>query len=482
MSSITRQDILNGKIRFFPFHTADVSFMNMNSIEVWYLINLLHEKSDKDFRDFKISTIYPFKIVMDNLIEIIWDYKEDVFIFYLENYFHSSDYLYNYFIKLLDRLRQKWVYKKIIVQSYKISRKESEDLINRFENVKIVIRTDIEYFINEFVCKWTQIDEIWNITYLNKSWKVISTKEQSVNYELWEYLFGSYYSGYLELLQEDILEQAIIISSNNNKKKYDTTIWSKFKQFHDTLKIKRWMICTGRWCKYKCMYCFRWSKFSKIRQIPIDVIKRDLDYLTRNWYDDIYIYDDCFLSTNYDRIDDILDLLSKYQFTYQTAIRYEILNENIFQKILKSSINKLQIWLQTINSETNKLIGRILEPEKFRNICDKLKKNWKKVYIDLIVWLPWDSLKDFIETLNFAVSLSPSMIAINTLFVNPWTELYKNKEKYGIQYQDFDEDRSDHIVPLIKQSNTFSEKDYLLAKKYIMKIAELNTNIAIVSR
>ena len=46
---------------------------------------------------------------------------------------------------------------------------------------------------------------------------------------------------------------------------------------------------------------------------------------------------DNYVNTNYNRLEEINSLLSKYSFTYKIDSRYELLNEKIFEKL--NSVN-----------------------------------------------------------------------------------------------------------------------------------------------
>jgi hypothetical protein len=83
----------------------------------------------------------------------------------LENYYHSSEYSYNFVLKLLQYLKDNNIEKKIIIHTLKTTQKNIDFLIKEFDNVLLIINTDIEYFFLEFFHKKTQIKDITNIMY-----------------------------------------------------------------------------------------------------------------------------------------------------------------------------------------------------------------------------------------------------------------------------------------------------------------------------
>jgi radical SAM superfamily enzyme YgiQ (UPF0313 family) len=76
------------------------------------------------------------------------------------------------------------------------------------------------------------------------------------------------------------------------------------------------MLTSGRGCLYNCSYCYRGAKYSSVRQISLETLKQDLDYLEELQYEYVYFYDDCFVTTNLRRMDEIIELLGKYRFEY----------------------------------------------------------------------------------------------------------------------------------------------------------------------
>lgn len=474
-NTITVKDFLKSKVRLFVNHTRDAYFTKYYSAEAWYTISLLIDKCKKKLTDFRITTIQPFPEIFNNLQDVILSYTEDYFIIYLENYFHSNEYYYHYIKHLLNIMKKNWISdKKIIIQSYKISKEEAKDLLEEHNNVKAVLRTDMDYFLNEFLYKKTDLSNISNILYKDKDWKVITTDDNVIKSSLEDYTIWCYYNWYLETLQDEALEKTLFMDE------------SRKKIYYDGLRRPTALLCTWKWCIYNCIYCFRAAKYNVLRQIPVDIIKKDLDYLQENKYKNIYLYDDCFLTTNANRIDEILELFNKYDMNFQIAMRYEMaFRWDFLQKLINSNIDKIQIWVQSINQDTNKLIWRAIDLEKFQQIFDAFKKKWKMIWLDLILWLPGETLKDFINTFNYVVKLKPAAIYINTLFLNPNTELYNNREKYWVEYSHESKTnkfRHFHSVPLIKQSTSFPSKDIDLARKYIDKVIKLNKDILIISR
>gem|GEM_PF-2470204 len=75
-------------------------------------------------------------------------------------------------------------------------------------------------------------------------------------------------------------------------------------------------------------------------------------------YEYIYFYDDCFITTNLHRLDGIIALLSKYNFSYGISARYEVCTNDALMRISKLNIKRIQIGLQSVSIGVNKETNR----------------------------------------------------------------------------------------------------------------------------
>lgn len=475
-------ELKNKKIRFFLLQSNDTWLFLFKEFYFWYLLNLLIDKLWFKLWNIEAEIVFPFKKYLNNLYDKSLFFEEEVYIFYLENAYHSNNYWYQFVNDFLDKINERWEKKEVYIYSLKISLEEANELLRKYDFVKLIIRTDIEYFFNKFFFDNLKMEDIPNILFKTDNW-IVETKKESVEYDLWEYILWWHYSWYIDKFK---LSKDYIISILDNDNKYTDDLvtyrWPKEKRINDFRyrPDTSAMISTWRWCKYNCSYCYRWVKYSKVRLIPLDIIKKDLDYLSSMYYEDIYVYDDCFLTTNIWRIDEIINLFSNYNFYYGISIRYEICSAEIFEKLSNINLYRVQIWLQSISLSTNANTWRGLNLSKFKYLVKNFRERWTIVSIDIILWLPWETLKDFIDTLNFAVSLDPWSIHINTLFLNPWTKLTKEKDKYWIATNE--DKKLLFSVPTLVSSNSFSQADIVIAKKYIEKISKKYLSTKIILR
>lgn len=473
---------IKSKIRIFSLQTKDPWMISRPDLSAWYLISLLVDKIGMSFLNISLEVIYPFKKYADFLLNNLSSLKEDYFIFYLENYYHSSNYWLGFLKEILSKMKENWQNNRVIIHSLKLWKEEWYELMKQFKSIEAIINTDIEYFFNELLYKKTPIDKIPNILYRDNNWDIIINSYEDVKYDLWDYIIWWYNGWYILRLthnpyyiktifdEDDNTTNNLFYYRKSKNKKIESLTFSSAKNKFD--------ISTWRWCKYKCVYCYRWVKYSTVRQIPLNIIKKDLDYLDSIWINYINIYDDCFLTTNNDRLKEIIDLLWSYNFSYQMALRYEICTPANFELLWKLKLDFVQIWLQSVSKNTNILTWRNLDIDNFSNIIQKFKDNWVYISLDTILWLPWENKYDFLRTFKYALSLEPNNITVNTLFFNPWTELYNKKKELWIVAQ---KEKLFNVWSIL-ESSTFSNNDIIETKEYLWKISQKIKHISFILR
>ena len=463
-------NLKKAQIRIFPFHTNDTSFILYNDLPTSYLLSLLIWKLWFNLNQFVFDYVYHTKKYIDKTLINLSDYKEDYFIFYLENYYHSSNYAMWFLSLVLDKIEELETKPHIIIHTIKTPSEEIKKLIEKYDFMLLVVNWDFEEFFYKLFWNNSPIEEISNIYYRDDSWKIYINEKANVVSDLDNYVLPAYASKYYTNFAKS--KDYVISMLDEDDETTDKDIYYK-RPKEQVIESFRYssetavMLTTWRWCKYNCSYCYRWVKYSAIRQISLDTIKKDLDYLSELKYEYVYLYDDCFITTNMDRLEALVDLLSKYDFVYWISVRFEVCSSEVLDKISKLRIEKIQIWLQSISIEGNKETKRWFNKTRFEETLWKLGSLWIKVSLDLIIWLPWEWLKWFLKTFNYAISLNPSGIHVNTLFLNPWTELYKKQKEYWITTDNSKSIASLFHVNTVKSSNDFSEKDVIMAKKYV---------------
>jgi hypothetical protein len=98
--------IKESKIKFFPLQTRDHAFILYPDLPTAYLLPLLIDKIGFSINQFSFEHVYSTNKFLNRILYNINDYDEDYFIFYLENYYHSSNYALFFLEKVLDKLSE----------------------------------------------------------------------------------------------------------------------------------------------------------------------------------------------------------------------------------------------------------------------------------------------------------------------------------------------------------------------------------------
>lgn len=478
-------DIKNSRIRIFSLQTKNQYYIMVPDLNSSYLLSLLIDKIWFQLNQFEIDYIFPFNKYSTNLVNNLDSYDEDYFIFYIENICHSNDYAFWFIHFILDRIKKKKKLTKVIIHSLKMEKKEIQELFKKFDSLLSIVSTDLELFFNEIFFKKTDLKDIPNISYRADNWDVFINKKEVIKEDLNEYIKGAYYNGYyskfkpskdyiISLLPEDDVY-------TDKKMHYRRPKEMMINSIRNNDESKA-LLLTSRWCMYNCSYCFRWKRYSKVRQISLESIKKDLDYLSELQYSTVDFQDDCFFTNNINRFDELIELLWKYNFSYKVSIRFESCTSERLMQISKLNISRMQIWLQSVSKSANTEAKRGFDEEKFRNTLKYINDLWIKISLDIILWLPSDGLKWFIRTFNFALKLRPRTICVNSLFLSPWTDLYKKKDAYGIVCTGEDINENFFSVPYMFYSKSFSIKDLELARKYVSRFVGRYDNLGVILR
>jgi len=182
-------------------------------------------------------------------------------------------------------------------------------------------------------------------------------------------------------------------------------------------------------------------------------------------------------------MNDLTSLLSKYDFEYWISARYEVCTEENLEYLSRINIRRIQVWLQSVSFEVNKWTKRWFKKENFERTFKSMYEKGIAVSLDIILWLPWEWLKGFLTTFQYAVKLQPKSIFINSLFLNPGTDLYNKKDEYWIITNDINWKKNLFHVPSIYESSNFTKLEIEFARKYVSYyIDKLKDNIYIILR
>lgn len=218
---------------------------------------------------------------------------------------------------------------------------------------------------------------------------------------------------------------------------------------------------TSRGCPFACAYC-TWGK-RKMRYFDLDKLKPAFNYLfNHSKVKTIYITDsNPFLKKR--RTKELLEFIIKENVhkklvTFEASPEY-ITDEYILNLIIKLGNEEFAFGVQSTSPQVLNQIHRRFNPDLYKKNIQLIREKNSSVemWFSLIIGLPGDNYSQFLESVDFVLSLRPSGIYFHELLCLPGSALHKNPENYGIEYQE----EAPHKVT---KNKTFPKKEYNSAK------------------
>ncbi len=219
-------------------------------------------------------------------------------------------------------------------------------------------------------------------------------------------------------------------------------------------------------CRFGCYYCARSVKFEKVRFFSAKRFYDEIEYLNSNFKISLFfILDDAFVfskkrleefSLEFEKRKEKLSNLANIRLFIMSRI--ELLDEEIIKLLKGLNVVFIQIGLQTTNPNLQLYMNRNDSTNKFTEVSLLLKRHGIKLFLDIIVGLPGDSIDYFKKTLDFAIKLSPQVMQVKQLYLNSGTLFYAKQKEYGIKTSYAGTE--DFSVPFVTESIGNVNKEY----------------------
>lgn len=290
-----------------------------------------------------------------------------------------------------------------------------------------------------------------------------------------------------------------IISKKNNKIILNTRIHKIMDNYfydltNDFLNIdlenQIVYVETSRGCPYGCFYCLA-SLDNDIRNIPLDMLFKKLDYLLNNKAKIIKFLDRTF-NFNINRTNQILDYLITNDNNYtvfQFEITGELLDDSSIELIntkARKGQFRFEIGIQSTNKQANLEIGRYQDFESLKNVIQKINKGNKvALHLDLIAGLPFEDLASFKKTFNDVYKLNGLELQLGILKLLKGTKMndlvlkheyvFKTDAPYELIKNKYLSSEDLDIIEIVEKglNNFYNQQkarlfvDYILKNKYI---------------
>ncbi len=188
-------------------------------------------------------------------------------------------------------------------------------------------------------------------------------------------------------------------------------------------------------CKRKCAYCdFLSSPDTSTLPAYLDMLLKEISmFETNEKIKSIFIGGGTPSYIDSSHIAKILELI-KGNFVISPDCEISIesnpgtLDEEKLSAYTAAGINRISIGVQSFDDRLLKILGRIHDSKTAEENIRLAKKYFNNINLDLMFALPSQSLQDWKNTLEKAVSLEPTHISAYSLIIEEGTSFY---EKYS---------------------------------------------------
>lgn len=419
-------------------------------------LNYCRSKTKENEDDYDIKNI---RIDVD-LIEY---HKPDAVFIFLENVLWSKVFALGRSRKIIKEIRSRQSKVFIGLQSYKINTSQISSVLDN-NSADCVITGDPETV-------FSYLDEMLEKKFL-----------PGVEYKNNNYPKG----GLIKLLESfekkscNITDELDTIPSPYLNHIFDNHIQVNQKKYGGQFRA---FLVSSRGCSFGCYYCFRSTKFEKVRYFSVARFYNELEYLfTIFAVRKFFILDDAFLCS--------VERLKEFETEFRCRLvinpdlenielfimaRPEEINEEVVRILSFMKVKTIQIGLQTVNPALQHYMRRGVDVLYFKNIKEWLQKYDIKLYLDIVVGLPGDSVAWMSETLRYALLLDPIFLQIKQFYLNPSTLFDFNQLAYGIE---IDQKETDFNAPYVIKAKNIDDGYFEGTNNFILEQIKNNPSIS----
>lgn len=198
-----------------------------------------------------------------------------------------------------------------------------------------------------------------------------------------------------------------------------------------------------------CIYCSRTGSGEFAGNIKDNLLKQFDDIkemMSKKWPNSKYI---AYFQANTNTYAPLNVLKEKYETVYKLpnvvglsiATRPDSIEDDVYdylEELSKETYLTVELGLQSIHEETNKIINRCHSLECFNKAVKELRKRNINVVVHIINGLPYETKEMMIDTVKYLNDLDIQGIKIHMLHILKNTDLYDmyQKEKFHVLSRD----------------------------------------------
>ncbi|HMF96929.1 MAG TPA: radical SAM protein [Vicinamibacterales bacterium] len=185
---------------------------------------------------------------------------------------------------------------------------------------------------------------------------------------------------------------------------------------------------TQRGCVFRCNFCFYNKDLSiRNRRFDLDRVKEEIAHWLRQDIRELYLMDPIF-NLNAARAKEICRFIAAHNHRgagVHAEVWAEFIDDEMARLMRDAGFTFLEVGLQTTADAALATVERRLRLQRFLDGVAALRRHGLWWELQLIVGLPGETRASFRESLGFAASLDPSVLAVYPLMVLPGTELWR---------------------------------------------------------
>lgn len=222
-------------------------------------------------------------------------------------------------------------------------------------------------------------------------------------------------------------------------------------------------LLSSRGCPNRCVYCGNMNR--QVRFHPIDFVTQEIEQLKRMGYNDLYFYDDNFVS-NKKRTEMLLYNIGDMDINYRIVTRAETLDERIVSLLKGTGCSWVGLGIESGVDERLKDVNKNMTTKDNLNAIKLLYKYDIKTKGFFMFGLPNESIKDAKQTIGFSKVLKGEGLTSADFYIMmpfPGTPIWNNPEKHGIKI--LDRDYTKYLEAGIEKPKAFHRTKFMSSKE-----------------
>ena len=190
----------------------------------------------------------------------------------------------------------------------------------------------------------------------------------------------------------------------------------------------------SRGCPFNCIFCSSSSLWGrKYKQVPIDIVIKDIKELSILGFKHIDFRDD-FFTVRKDWTYKLAKVLKELNIEWTCQTRLDSVDRKLLQTMYDSGCTIIRFGIESFNDKSLKLLKKGETYEKIiqtLNILDKM--DFKEIRLSLMIGIPDETMEDVKHTIDLCKKYSRFKYRFWALTPIVGTELYDKRDEYGVK-------------------------------------------------